>query len=154
MCVFEFLCIRAAAAGMGEWGGGGSRHDLCYILHNVILNQKSLYTAMLCQYTFVRDGCIIVCSCACVYEEKLVSSVLKMSFTPLLICHCVCACVCVCEFVSACVCVCECVYVFCMSRCLFARIVEAQNDPCSLENKPFHTRDLVHYLYHVTKSKL
>ena len=96
------------------------------------------------------------------YEEKLVSSVLKMSFTPLLICHCVCACVCVClyvcvcvcEFVCVCVCVCvcECVYVFCVSRCLFLRIAEAQNDPCSLGNKPFHTRDLVHYLYHVTKS--
>ena len=36
-------------------------------------------------------------------------------------------CVCVCA-----VCVRECVYVFCVSRCLFVRIAEAQNDPCSL----------------------
>ena len=68
-----------------------------------------------------------------------------MSFTPLLICHCVCACVCVCVCVcvSVCVCACVCVYVFCLSRCLFVCIAEAQNDPYSLGNKPFHTRDLV-----------
>ena len=46
MCVCEFVCKRA---GTGEWGGG-SRHDLYYILHNVILNKKS---AMLCLYVCV-----------------------------------------------------------------------------------------------------
>ena len=53
-----------------------------------------------------------------------------------------------------CVCVCVCVFwcVFCVSRCLFVRIAEAQNDPCSLGNKPFQTRDLVHYVYHVEQS--
>ena len=66
-----------------------------------------------------------------------------MSFTPLLICH----------YVCLCVCVCVCVHVFFVSRCLFVRIAEAQNDPCSLGNMPFQTRDLVHYLYHYVEQE-
>ena len=57
---------------------------------------------------------------------------------------CVCVCVCVCVSVG--------VYMFCVYRCLFVRIAEAQNNPRSLWNKPFQTRDLVPYLYHVEQS--
>ena len=68
VCVFEFVCILA---GMVEWGGGGeSRHDLCYILHNVILNQKS---AMLCLYVCVQwlRNCVCVRVCLLVTCEAL-----------------------------------------------------------------------------------
>ena len=80
---------------------------------------------------------------------------------PVCVCVCVCArarvCVCVCVCVRACVCVwggggwlwaC----VFCVSRCLFVCVAEAQHDPCSLGNKPFQTREIVPYPYHVEHS--
>ena len=81
-----------------------------------------------------------------------------MSITLLLICHCVCVCVCVCVCACArarvcvCMCVCVCVCVLSVSRCLFVRIAETQNNPRSLGNKPFQTRDRVPYLYHVEQS--
>ena len=43
--------------------------------------------------------------------------------------------------------VCVCVGVCC--ACLFVCVAEARQDPCSLGNKPFQTRDLVPYLYHM-----
>ena len=55
-------------------------------------------------------------------------------------------CVCVCVCVRVCVCV------FRVSVSVCAHIAEAQNYPCSLGNRSFQTRVLVHYLYHVEQS--
>ena len=149
VCVCVWICLHTCRHG----GVGGSRHHLCYILHNVILNQKS---AMLCQYVCVwwLRNCVFVR--VCVWRKTRVKRSQNVIHTFTNLPLCLCACVCARARVSLCVCVCvrECVYVFCVSRCLFVRIAKAQNDPCSLGNKPFHMRDLVHYMYHVTKSKL
>ena len=66
----------------------------------------------------------------------------------LCVCVGVCVCVCVCACVCVCVCVCVCAYVcVCVLRVSVSeRIAESQNEPCSLGNKPFQTRDLVPYM--------
>ena len=69
-------------------------------------------------------------------------------------CVCVCACasvcrarvrVCVSVGVGVCICVC--------CACLFVCVAEARHDLCSFANKPFQTRDLVPYLYHVEQGQ-
>ena len=52
-------------------------------------------------------------------------------------------------YVCVCVCVCVCVSV-CVCACVFVYVAEA-HDPCSLKYKPYETRDLVPYLYHVER---
>ena len=150
VCVSVWVCLHTCRHG----GVGELRHDLCYILHNVILNQKS---AMLCLDVCVKwlrkcaRVCVSVCSCvcACVYEEKLVTcEALSKCYSHLY--YSVIVFVCARERVF--VCAHKCVYVFRVSRCLLVRIAESQNEPCSLENKPFQTRDVVPYMYHVEQS--
>ena len=108
VCVCEFVCTRAGT-------GGESRHNFCYILRNVILSQKS---AMLCLYVCV--WWLRNCLCVCMKKARDLWSILKMSFTPLLICHCV-LCVCVCVFVFVCVFTVLCVSV---SVCAQSRITK------------------------------
>ena len=105
--------------------------------------------------------CVCVCVRACVCMNKNSRPVKRLqnvihTFTNLSLCLCVCvrarARVCVCVCACACVCVCMCEYVFHVSRYVFARIAESQNEPCSPGNKQFQTRDPVPCMYHVEQS--
>ena len=120
MYLCMYLCMYVCVHTCGHGGGwrAESRYDLCYILHNVTLSQKS---AMLCLYVCV---CVVlaylcvVCMFVCVCVETCdLWSIFKMSFKPLPICHCVCVCVWGGGWVSVC------------CACLFACVAEARHEP-------------------------
>ena len=61
--VCTFVCKRAGTEG-GGGGGAESRHDLCYILHNVTLSTKSTMLCLLICLCVVVVYCVYVCVCA------------------------------------------------------------------------------------------